>query len=236
MKYYSTLLFLFLVTSFVSAQDTIVKRNDEKIVAKILEVNPDNIKYKRFDYLDGPVFLSDKSELKYIAYQNGTKESYENYVPPVTKIYDTIKVNAFIKPNLLIQPTGRNYYYKSMKITEPDMLDVAGKLNDKKINLMIEQVNKKRILQKSFLYGGMVVGTVGLLTFAGIITAFNPSVNNVNVHGRNARRAATAQRRQTGGYIMLGGIACEIASVTFKIQRLHHAHIVVDAYNKQVSQ
>lgn len=230
------LILLLLSAPFMKAQDTIVKRNNETIIAKILEVNPDNVKYKRFDYLDGPVFTSDKWELKSITYHNGVTENYINYVPPITKIHDTIKSNV-VKSNLLIQPSGKNYYYLGLKIAEPDMLMVAQKLNDKKINMMIEKTNQDRIVEKSALYGGMVVGFVGLLTYVGVITAFDPTVNSVSYGGRSsrgARSAATTQRHTTAGYIMLGGIACELTSVVFKVQRVRHAHMVVDAYNKHI--
>src|ERR1035437_3586109 len=76
----SALLFLYL--PFIQAQDTVVKRNNEKVVAKIIEVNQNDIKYKRFDYQDGPTFSIVKWELKYIVYGNGVKESFENYPAP----------------------------------------------------------------------------------------------------------------------------------------------------------
>ena len=38
----------------VYAQDIITKSNGDEIVAKVLEVNPDNLKYKLWDYMDGP--------------------------------------------------------------------------------------------------------------------------------------------------------------------------------------
>src|ERR1035437_5511741 len=76
----SVLLFIYL--PLIQAQDTIVKRNEEKVIAKITEVNQNEIKYKRFDYQDGPTFSVVKWELKYIVYGNGVKESFENYPAP----------------------------------------------------------------------------------------------------------------------------------------------------------
>ncbi|MFC6999814.1 hypothetical protein [Rufibacter roseus] len=58
----------------VVAQDIIVKRNADEINAKILEITPEVVKYKRFDYLDGPTISLAKSEIFMIKYANGTKE------------------------------------------------------------------------------------------------------------------------------------------------------------------
>lgn len=53
---------MFLVAAFASmvciqAQDVITKRNGDEILAKILEVNPTEIKYKRYDNPDGPLYV-----------------------------------------------------------------------------------------------------------------------------------------------------------------------------------
>src|ERR1035437_1108886 len=97
-----TSLFLFASLTFIHAQDTIIKRNEEKIIAKIIEVNQNDIKYKRFDYQDGPTFTVVKWELKYIIYGNGVKESFENFSTPKA-------VEPPIKDDLSIQPAGRFY-------------------------------------------------------------------------------------------------------------------------------
>ncbi|CAA9247351.1 MAG: hypothetical protein AVDCRST_MAG95-1705 [uncultured Adhaeribacter sp.] len=58
------------------AQDIIIKRNGEEISATILELSPDLVKYKRFDYPDGPIISIFKSEVFMIKYANGTKETF----------------------------------------------------------------------------------------------------------------------------------------------------------------
>lgn len=81
-------LFLFFVlTTFVFglfAQDTITKVNGDDIYAKVIEVGTGEVKYKRYDNLDGPTFVLDKSEILMIRFENGTKEIFtvnqkENY-------------------------------------------------------------------------------------------------------------------------------------------------------------
>ena len=68
------LLQIFVVSCF--GQDIIrtVKAGD--INAKVLEINETSIKYKKYDYLDGPTFTLQKSEIISIQYQYGTSDVF----------------------------------------------------------------------------------------------------------------------------------------------------------------
>jgi len=70
---------LILFYSFQSllGQDIILLRTGEEIRAKITEVTSTEIKYKRFDNLDGPNYITSKSEIFMITYENGRKEVFD---------------------------------------------------------------------------------------------------------------------------------------------------------------
>jgi hypothetical protein len=212
------------------AQDTIVKRNNEKVFGKILEVNPSDIKYKRFDYLEGPTFAVVKWELKYIVYGNGVKESFETYAVPSNDDQG--------KKDLTIQPTGKYYYFKNQKISEVNMLDIVWKLQNKKINSVITKTEETRFTKNCFFVGGITLATAGLLTSAGAFSPSNSRANSSTVGGsgspRRAQRAQRMERQRIGGYMILGGVGCELVSVVFNIREKKYAHIVVDLYNKEV--
>ncbi len=59
-----------------SAKDVIVLNNTSSIEAKILEVTPTEVKYKKLNYLDGPTFVIHKSDIRTITYGNGDVESF----------------------------------------------------------------------------------------------------------------------------------------------------------------
>jgi hypothetical protein len=222
----SALLFLYL--PFIQAQDTVVKRNDEKVIAKIIEVNQNDVKYKRFDYQEGPTFTVVKWELKYIVYGNGVKESFENISAP--KLIETP-----IKDDLSFQPAGRFYYYKKQKLPEQSMLDIAWKLQDKKINLFIRKTEANKLTKNCFFVGGFIVGVAGLLTYTGVIS--NSSTGAVGRGpARAAQRAAREKRQRTGEAILLGGVGCELVSLVFNFKETRHAVMVVDLYNKTIHQ
>ena len=77
MKAKLIIVFLTLITvSQCFAQDIITKKNSEDIKAKIIEVNSSEIKYKKFDNLNGPTFTISKSEILIIRYENGSKDVF----------------------------------------------------------------------------------------------------------------------------------------------------------------
>jgi uncharacterized cupredoxin-like copper-binding protein len=55
---------LLIVSAAASAQDTIVKKNGDLIVAKITEIGTDEVKFKIYGQQDGPVITMKKSDIK----------------------------------------------------------------------------------------------------------------------------------------------------------------------------
>lgn len=71
------LLFFLLLSASAFAQDVLNKKNGESINAKVLEVNPENVKYKKTDNQDGPTYTIDKKELAGITYANGEEDIFK---------------------------------------------------------------------------------------------------------------------------------------------------------------
>ncbi len=72
-----TLLTLFsglFITSAIQAQDTIVLKNGTGIQAKVLEIAPGQIKYRRQDNPEGPIYTTGTAGVVFIKYANGTKD------------------------------------------------------------------------------------------------------------------------------------------------------------------
>ena len=59
------------------AQDIIVTKDSKRIEAKVAEVNADNVRFKRFDNPDGPLYTLLKSDIITIIYQNGRVEVFD---------------------------------------------------------------------------------------------------------------------------------------------------------------
>lgn len=77
MKKLLLLCFVFF-TGFSHAQDVIVKKDGNTILAKVLEVNQVDIKYKKFSNLQGPIYTINKTEIMVINYESGDKDAFED--------------------------------------------------------------------------------------------------------------------------------------------------------------
>ncbi|MBC7694027.1 MAG: hypothetical protein H7141_01130 [Burkholderiales bacterium] len=104
-----TFLFLFFTARYI-CQDVIVKKDSTRIKSKILEIRPDEIKFKYFDYQDGPLITLSKKEVAYIFYLNGTKEIFKEvinlkadsfyYAEPIVWQGDTTRSKKHTEPKI----------------------------------------------------------------------------------------------------------------------------------------
>lgn len=65
---------LLCLAASAAAQDLIVKTDSTKIEARILEISPDDVRYKRFSNLDGPTYVLPVQQIAYLRYANGEVE------------------------------------------------------------------------------------------------------------------------------------------------------------------
>ncbi|HUI29965.1 MAG TPA: hypothetical protein VLX91_07090 [Candidatus Acidoferrales bacterium] len=75
MKTFWLITFILSITvATACAQDIIVLKSGVEIKSKVIEITPTEIKYKRFDNLDGPTIVIAKTDVTVIKYKNGTKD------------------------------------------------------------------------------------------------------------------------------------------------------------------
>ena len=72
--FYSLITICTLANSF--SQDMITKKTGEDVSAKILEITNSEIKFKKTDNLEGPIFSILKSDVLLIRYKNGSKDVF----------------------------------------------------------------------------------------------------------------------------------------------------------------
>jgi hypothetical protein len=65
---------IFNSSSPVSDCDIITLRNGTEVSGKVLEINPNEIRYKKCDNIEGPTIVVNRSEVKQIKYTNGITE------------------------------------------------------------------------------------------------------------------------------------------------------------------
>ncbi len=65
------------------AQDVIVKNDQSRISSKVVEITDEHIKYRLFDFLDGPLYNIRKTEVALIVYEQGRREQFNAPAPAI---------------------------------------------------------------------------------------------------------------------------------------------------------
>jgi hypothetical protein len=104
-------LILFITASFsVWTQDQITMRDGTTIEVKITEITPSEIKYKRLDYLDGPVIVISRESVLSIRYENGIFEiiNAETSTTGQARVREELPPGPAINPDILTFAVNAN--------------------------------------------------------------------------------------------------------------------------------
>lgn len=111
MKNKFTLVFCFLmfIAAFANAQDIITKKNGDDIQAKVIEITLNELKYKNFNNLDGPIISILKSDVILVRYENGSKDVFADEKPIVISQNEVLDEDQ----SILNGRQDANRYYKN---------------------------------------------------------------------------------------------------------------------------
>ncbi|MDF2436115.1 MAG: hypothetical protein K0Q95_491 [Bacteroidota bacterium] len=221
------LVFLCLLVNISFAQDTIIKKNNDMIQAKIIEISSTQIKYKKFNFQDGPTYIEAKSDIASIKFSNGIKEIFNNpviHTEPAATNSTATAAGDYYDPNagrvvsrVKMEPYGARYKYNGRKIGEREMQEVLLKTNDKEIIQKIQSAREAKHLQ----YIGFAAFPLGIASFATLL-------GGTNQYGQVNDGALT------GSFLLLGAaIACPVLSGVFKHKRTVGNKKAVELYNER---
>lgn len=112
-------IFLFIWIPFISfSQDIIVKKNGDEVKTKIIEITEEKIKYKEFDFQDGPLRNIEKSQIFMILYQNGNRENFVNKPNYINKSNYEEKTNSSEKAMMEVVNEEKNDKFYIIGIDE----------------------------------------------------------------------------------------------------------------------
>ncbi len=100
-----------LIATFCFSQDVIIKTNGDEIKSKILEVSQNEIKYKVFDYQNGPSYTISKSDIFMVRYENGTKDIFNDSKSKkgtIVSVMPTEEMRAKAKQDATTYYRGKN--------------------------------------------------------------------------------------------------------------------------------
>ena len=105
-----------------AAQDLIIKTDATKVEAKVTEITPDAVRYKRFSNPDGPTYVLPVADISYIQYANGEKEYFKpaESIPatPLTPATPAAPVAQVPAETTAPQATPVQYVVKKYEIGE----------------------------------------------------------------------------------------------------------------------
>ncbi|OFY85476.1 MAG: hypothetical protein A3F72_09880 [Bacteroidetes bacterium RIFCSPLOWO2_12_FULL_35_15] len=230
MKKILTLFAIFLLISSINkAQDTIIKINGDTVLAKILEINSTEIKYKKFNFQDGPTYVENKSEIKQITYSNGLKEVFSVKEQKIS-VPETIANNDYYNPNAgpvnpqsKIEPYGSRYKYQGRKIGEREMQRILMSTKDKQIIGLVQSAKDANKMQ----YIGFAAIPLGIGSLVALANSFNTyssgSYNGTNNSGLVSISVILAA----------AAIACPVISIVSKSKRKKCNREAVKLYNEK---
>lgn len=114
----------FAATTTSFAQDLITKKNGEDIKAKVLEVTPNEVKYKLYDEPNGVTYTARKSELLMVRYESGRNEVFNTN--SYSDLYTTNREPvAGIAPGMKYKELKPMYNYREFTPTLADRYSPA---------------------------------------------------------------------------------------------------------------
>jgi hypothetical protein len=83
MKQFLLISLLIAGSQFLFSQDLIVKKNGDEIKSKVTEITDNQVKYKKWENLDGPIYNIPISDVFMVKYENGKKDFFGNNSTPL---------------------------------------------------------------------------------------------------------------------------------------------------------
>lgn len=195
------------------SQDTLYMHNGNTIAAKVVEVGTDEVKYKRFDNLEGPVFIVKNTEINTIKYKNGVTDQISKPVPPVAAV-----IPAPVDPNPPIYRRGLFYKQGYTRLKAKEMHRIVLKMNDAEINYHVKKAK--------FAKGMEYVGYVAIPSLAFALGYTGVTLINNNIDGGD----------MSYGPGIASGILAAAAlttSITFKFSGKKHNDAALKIYNEK---
>jgi hypothetical protein len=223
MKKRCALLIAILSPLFLNAQDTIIKTNGDHITSKILEVSTIEVKYKKFDFQDGPTYIENISNIYLIKYSNGSMEKFRSQEIKSNDVPIENQNDYYtgpLKTNDKIERYGNHFRFQGEAIDEHKLHDVLFKSKDKQLISLAGNAKDAKGLQ--YIGFGAIPLGVGALYFLSKGFFSNPYYGG-----------PTTRNLTLSAICFVGAISCPIASIYFKNKRNYSNREAIRLYNER---
>ncbi|MBY0424793.1 MAG: hypothetical protein K2Q22_04070, partial [Cytophagales bacterium] len=152
----------------------------DEIKTKVEEITTNEIKYKKFDNLEGPTYSIQKSEVFIIKYANGTKDviNQETKAAPATSnTYSAVTTTEEPKGSPKIDIDGNKYYQYNRRLSTASLQRIIQESNKQDAIKEIKAAKVLGNIGKPFIIASiplMIVGVVGS-AIGGLLIAVDDS-------------------------------------------------------------
>lgn len=223
------ILILLLITgvNLLKAQDLIIKKNGEEIKAKVLSIEIDQIKYKRFDFQDGPVMVIAANDVVLVKYENGVNKvigpiekspsniSKEINVTPIVDEVKTEKLTKIEYVNGSFSRNDRTISYGGVSVILRETKDVE----------IISLVKKSRKMESAGNVMGRAIGTP--LIFGGVM------FGGLNLIMNDGEGSSIKGVMIASAVLITGGITLKVIRLVYKARQKKLIRKAVNLYNSK---
>lgn len=165
---------MLLMSNGVFSQDTIRFVDKTLKVVKVSEVGINEIKYHRFDNLEGPLYVSSKTEIASVTYANGHTDSFKSSEQQ-TPIVSSTPVNTYKAPisneKILVVPP--KLFYGGKPLGETRLYRMINNYPDgPKKSVLLKEFEVLRIYKKKqYVFGFVGLGAGVGLAYVGAMAS-----------------------------------------------------------------
>ena len=200
------------LTILALSQDTLLLRNGASVPVKVLEVGVSEIRFRKTENPEGPVYTEPKSNILRIRYANGTTETFDTQVlPGVALEYQQLP---------RVSRSGGRYFLGTQLISEYDLQSELMRHDNPGINWHVQHARLYRGLQN--------IGWLGIP----LIAAANYKLLE-DMYGRGYGYPPGDQSYSKEKLLAGAAAICVTGAVCFKIMRTHHNNAAIRLYNNQ---
>jgi hypothetical protein len=228
MRNFRFLCWLFLTSGSLFAQDSIYKRNKEIIPAKVFEVGTEEIKFRRTDNPDGPVYRLLVSEVACIHYKGGIIDTFcirEKPIPPPVVV-------ARLEPpsnSMRIEEDRGQFFVNNRRLGYNTVFSVMEARKDPKLNIQVAQARQYQTIYHvcaGFSFPCYIVGGM-----SGLIALMNQTLSGNSGSGQNGFQQGATTVAVVG---ILGGALLTYSYITCKQKYKLTLSKAVDRYNQAI--
>ena len=228
------ILILTLVLVYINSysQDTIRFINKEMVVAKITEINVNDIKYQRFDNLTGPQYTVSKKEISSIKFLNGQIENFETATSSIqTSQLESKKESETTSGPTKIYIHGKRLSYNNRGLGDTKLLMLIQNFPtaEGKSKLMKEYATMKDYKSTQYVAGFAGLGLALLSPIVGAAIASETPSNGGMFIANN--RVQTVLGSLAIGVVV--GVAGSVVSTVFKAKRFKKRNEIAEMYNNR---